>query len=112
MPPPQPSAPQSFVSWLGAICALSFCAGVTPSNAQSYSEGMSELSAQQFDASVQDRISASTHDGPTYYLSRDYTLTPEQEQYLEQQRQDDEKLNALRKDPVLIRYVNGSWDHY
>ena len=80
--------------------------------AQSYSESMSELSAQAFYEDVQRRISASTHDGPTYYLQGDYTLTPEQERYLEERRQNDEKLDELRKDPVLMRHVDGYWQQY
>ena len=70
------------------------------------------MAAQEFYDDVQRRISSSTHDGPTYYLSGDYSLTPEQEQWLKEQKENDERLNELRKDPVLMRLVNGSWDHY
>lgn len=92
------------------IAAVGLSAGQV--RAQSYSEDMSTLSAQQFYEDTQRRIEAATHDGPTYYLTGDYALTPEQEAYLEQRRQDDEKLNALRADPVLMRFVNGYWEYY
>lgn len=107
-------------SLLGLAVALSFGTGGPFALAQSYSESMSALSAQAFHRDVQRRISASTHDGPTYYLSRRYdAVTPEQKRALEtynrdieQSRQNREKLNELRKDPVLMRYVNGYWEHY
>lgn len=92
--------------------AILFFGVASVAHAQSYNEMMSEQSAQEFYQDVQRRISASTHDGPTYYLTGDYSLTPEQEQYLEEQRQNDEKLNELRKDPVLMRHVNGYWEQY
>lgn len=95
-----------------ALFAILAVHGIGGAHAQSYNETMSELSAQEFYQDVQRRISASTHDGPTYYLTGDYSLTPEQEKYLEEQRQNDEKLNELRKDPVLMRHVNGYWEHY
>jgi hypothetical protein len=99
-------------SFSGLTVAI-FLGAVLPSaHAQSYSESMSMLAAQAFYGDVQQRISASTHDGPTYYLRGNYTLTPEQERYLEERRQNDNKLNELRKDPVLMRYVNGYWEHY
>jgi hypothetical protein len=99
--------PGTRLLYLLLALALSPCA-----RAQSYSEDMSTMAAQEFYEDVQRRISASTHDGPTHYLSRDYTLTPEQEQWLEERRQNDERLNELRKDPVLMRFVNGYWEHY
>ncbi|WP_324888293.1 hypothetical protein [Polaromonas sp.] len=80
---------------------------------------MSALSAQAFHRDVQRRISASTHSGPTYYLRGYEAVTPEQkralEQYnreIEQLRQDAQRLQQLRKDPVLMRHVNGYWQHY
>lgn len=97
---------------LGAACALSLGAGVAETSAQSYNETMSMMSAQAFYEDVQDRISASTHDGPTYYFSQRYEMTPEMEAALEQQRQDDEIINRLRADPVFMRYYGGFWDHY
>ncbi|OJF90812.1 hypothetical protein AX760_25575 [Pararhizobium antarcticum] len=72
----------------------------------------SESSAQEFYADVQRRISAGTGDGPSYYLSQDYTLTPEQEAQLASERRDDNIVEGLRKDPVLMRYWQGYWDHY
>lgn len=93
--------------------AIVLCLGwIQVAYAQSYNEMMSESSAREFYADVQRRISAATHDGPTYYLSGYDSLTPEQEQYLEERRQNDEKLNELRKDPVLMRHVNGYWEQY
>jgi hypothetical protein len=97
---------------LAALVATMASHSMGDARAQSYNEMMSEASAQEFYQDVQRRISASTHDGPTYYLTGDYSLTPEQEKYLEEQRQNDEKLNELRKDPVLMRHVNGYWEHY
>lgn len=99
-------------SSLAAACALAAGFSTSTAHAQSYNETMSALSAQSYYEDVQERISSSTHDGPTYYLTGDYSLTPEQEQYLEEQRQNDEELNALRSDPVLMRHVNGYWEHY
>lgn len=88
-------------------------------HAQSYSESMSALSAQAFHRDVQRRIGSSTHDGPTYYLRGYDAVTPEQKRALEesnrilaQTRQQREKLDQLRKDPVLMRYVDGYWQHY
>lgn len=93
--------------------AIVLCLGwIQVAYAQSYNEMMSESSAREFYADVQRRISAATHDGPTYYLSGYDSLTPEQEQHLEERRQNDEKLNELRKDPVLMRHVNGYWEQY
>lgn len=103
--------PSSLSSWVPAL-ALCLLAHAPHAQAQSYRESMSAMAAQEFYGDVQRRISASTHDGPTYYLRGNYTLTPEQERYLEERRQNDEKLNELRKDPVLMRYVNGHWQHY
>lgn len=96
----------------GLTMAIFLSAGVPSAHAQSYNESMSAMAAQAFYGDVQRRISASTHDGPTYYLRGNYTLTPEQERYLEERRQNDNKLNELRKDPILMRYVNGYWEHY
>lgn len=96
----------------GITIAFFLCTGVPSARAQSYNESMSAMAAHEFYGDVQRRISASTHDGPTYYLRGNYTLTPEQERYLEERRQNDNKLNELRKDPVLMRYVNGYWAHY
>ncbi len=88
-------------------------------HAQSYSESMSALSAQAFHQDVQRRISSATHDGPTYYLRGYDAVTPEQKRALEesnrilaQTRQQREELDQLRKDPVLMRYVDGYWQHY
>lgn len=100
------------VAVAGLACALLAGFGGAHAHAQSYNEVMSERSAEAFYEDVQRRISSATHDGPTYYLSRDYTLTPEQEKYLEERRQNDEELNRLRNDPVLMRHVNGYWEHY
>lgn len=102
---------------LFAICKAAFCLFIACiiaplANAQSYSEDMSMMAAQEFYDDVQRRISSATHDGPTYYLSRDYTLTPEQEQWLKERKENDERLDELRNDPVLMRLVNGSWEHY
>lgn len=96
----------------GVAVALLLGVAGPGARAQSYSESMSTMAAQAFYDDVQRRISASTHDGPTYYLRGNYTLTPEQERYLEERRQNDEKLNELRKDPVLMRFVHGHWEHY
>lgn len=100
------------LSSLGLACLLSVAAGVTASNGQSFNELASEASAQQFYADVQDRISASTHDGPTHYFSQRYEMTPELEAALEQRRQDDETVAKLRADPVFMRYWKGYWEHY
>jgi hypothetical protein len=106
------SAARQAACWLAPAAALALCSGARDAHAQSHNETMSALSAQAFYSDVQRRISASTHDGPTYYLRGNYTLTPEQERYLEERRQNDEKLNELRKDPVLVRYATGYWQHY
>jgi hypothetical protein len=97
---------------LGSLTVVAAGFAAAQASAQSYSESMSELSARGFYDDVERRISASTHDGPTYYLTGDYTLTPEQEKYLEDRRQNDAQLNELRKDPKLMRFVNGYWEHY
>lgn len=107
-----PPASRRRWTWRATVAASASAVSVGAAQAQSFNEMASEASAQQFYDDVQRRISASTHDGPTYYLSRDYTLTPEQEAYLEQRRRDDEELNRLRSDPVLMRHVNGYWQHY
>lgn len=104
--------PARLLSLSALAGVLSVAAGVTASHAQSFNEMASEASAQQFYADVQDRISASTHDGPTYYFSQRYEMTPELEAALEQQRQDDETVARLRADPVFMRYYAGFWDHY
>lgn len=93
-------------------CILNLGAGVTASNAQSYNETMSSMSAQQFYSDVQNRIRSSTHDGPTAYFSQRYEMTPELAAAIEQRRQDDEAANRLRADPVFMRLWNGYWDHY
>lgn len=100
------------LTWALAMAGALYLGVNTDAHAQSYNETMSELSAREFYDDVQRRISASTHDGPTYYLMGDYSLAPEQERYLEEQRQNDEKLDTLRKDPVLMRHVAGYWTHY
>ena len=108
---------------LGSVTNLAVALGVgmcgVSAHAQSYSESMSALSAQEFQRDVQRRISASTQDGPTYYLRGYDAVTPEQKRalaesnkLLEQAGQNHEKLNELRKDPVLMRHVNGFWQHY
>lgn len=106
-------------SFSGLALALVFGSSAPFAHAQSHNESMSALSAQAFHRDVQRRISASTGDGPTYYLRGYEAVTPEQkraleesERSLEQTRQNREKLNELRKDPVLMRYVNGYWEHY
>ena len=93
-------------------CLLSVGGGAAASRAQSFNEMASEASAQQFYADVQDRISASTHDGETAYFSQRYEMTPELEAAMEQRRQDDETVNRLRADPVFMRYYDGYWEHY
>ncbi|WP_150127572.1 hypothetical protein [Agrobacterium sp. RAC06] len=100
---------QSSIAVVSALLPLQFA---TSLQAQSFNEMASESSAQAFYADVQRRISAGIDDGPSYQLSRDYTLTPEQEAQLEQRRQDDETVERLRKDPVFMRYWQGYWDHY
>jgi len=104
---------------IGLAFAICLGTGASFARAQSYSESMSALSAQEFHRDVQRRISASTHDGPTYYLRGYDAVTPEQKRaleesnlILEQTRQNREKLDQLRKDPVLMRYVKGYWSHY
>lgn len=94
------------------VCFLSFGIGVSGASAQSFNEMASEASAQQFYAGVQDRIRASTHDGPTAYFSQRYEMTPELEAAMEQRRQDDEIIARLRADPVFMRFYEGYWDHY
>ena len=104
---------------IGLAFAISLGTGGSFARAQSYSESMSALSAQEFHRDVQRRIGASTHDGPTYYLRGYDAVTPEQKRALEESnnileltRQNREKLDQLRKDPVLMRYVKGYWEHY
>ncbi len=113
------SALRSSSFWLSPAVALSFGACGPFAQAQSHSESMSALSAQEFHRDVQRRISASTHDGPTYYLRGYNAVTPEQKRALEESnkslemsRQNREKLDELRQDPMLMRYVNGHWEHY
>lgn len=91
---------------------LSSGLGAAGASAQSFNEMASEASAQQFYADVQDRISASTRDGPTAYFSQRYEMTPELEAAMELRRQDDETVARLRADPVFMRYYEGYWDHY
>jgi len=104
--------PPRLVPLLRTAFALLLFAGNTPSRAQSFNEMASESSAQQFYADVQDRIRASTHDGPTYYFSQRYEMTPEMEAAMEARNRDDEIISGLKKDPVFMRYWNGYWVHY
>ena len=103
---------QNTLSTLGLACFVSLTSAVPNAHAQSFNEMASAASAQQFHADVQDRISASTHDGPTAYFSQRYEMTPELEAAMEQRRQDDETVARLRADPVFMRYWEGFWDHY
>jgi len=95
-----------------AACALLSALCAAPAHAQSFNEMASESSAQQFYADVQDRIRASTHDGPTYYFSQRYEMTPEIEAAIKAQERDEAIVSGLRADPVFMRYWNGFWDHY
>lgn len=100
------------VTSLKAICAFLLSVGTYSSHAQSFNEMASESSAQQFYADVQDRIRASTSDGPTYYFSQRYEMTPEIEAANKAREQDKKIIEGLRQDPVFMRYYNGFWDHY
>lgn len=104
--------PPRRVPWLRTVFGLLLFAGHTLSRAQSFNEMASESSAQQFYADVQHRISASTHDGPTYYFSQRYEMTPEIAAAIAARDRDDKIVSDLKKDPVFMRYWNGYWEYY
>lgn len=107
-----PSNPASRHVNTFTACALLSALGADPAHAQSFNEMASESSAQQFYADVQDRIRASTHDGPTYYFSQRYEMTPEIETAIRAREREEDIVSSLRADPVFMRYWSGFWEHY